>query len=164
MSTIQYMKEALALARGYSDKLFQQFENSEEWLHQPHPNANHALWCAGHIARTDNMAIGFLAPEKAHDPEGYKELFGRGSQPSADAARYPNPATVVEYLNDRRSTLMQLLEGLDDRDLEKPTPPGAPDFLPTIGAVLRTLVWHEGLHAGQVSIAHRCLGKPPLLA
>lgn len=163
MSRTVFAKEALDFARGYTEGLLSQFQTPEEWVYQPHEHANHALWCAGHIARADNMAIRFIAPDKARDPEGHAELFGRGSQPTADASRYPSADEVLAYLRERRQTLLELLAGLSDADFDKSTPDDAPDFVPTIGSLFRLLVWHEGLHAGQASIASRGLGKPSVV-
>ncbi|GAG45102.1 unnamed protein product, partial [marine sediment metagenome] len=36
------------------------------------------------------------------------------------------------------------------------------DFLKDYGAVFTTVTWHEAMHAGQLTIAHRALGNPPL--
>ena len=68
---------------------------------------------------------------------------------------------VLAYMRERRAVLLELLADLSDEDLAKPTPEGAPEFLPDIGSVFETAVWHEGLHSGQLSVARRALGFPP---
>ena len=163
MARRDHLKEALDGARGYSTSLFSSFGDQKEWVHQPHPSANHAMWCAGHIASTDNFALSVIAPERAVDKPRYKELFGSGSSPKSDVAAYPPAAEVLDYMAERRSTLLSVLDGLSDEDLAKATPEGAPAFMPTVGSVFRILIWHEGLHAGQASIAHRSLGKSPIM-
>jgi hypothetical protein len=163
MGKIEFIKDGLEMARNYTDGLFSQFQSADEWVHQPHPQANHALWCAGHLAATDDFAISLLAPDQVSPREGYKELFGGGSTPVADAAKYPSPAEILDYLKERRAALIGVLAGLSEADLSKPTPDDAPDFMPTVEAVFRIVTWHEGLHAGQASIAHRSLGKAPVM-
>ena len=95
--------------------------------------------------------------------EKAKDLFGGGSKPVADASVYPSAAKVRAYLKDRRETLLAVLEGVSEEDLDKAAPDDAPEFLPTVESIFRVLAWHEGLHAGQVSVAHRSLGRPPIL-
>jgi hypothetical protein len=57
----------------------------------------------------------------------------------------------------------EILEGLNDEDLDKPTPEGAPDFLATVRHVFELAVWHEGIHVGQLTVARRALGHAPLV-
>ena len=163
MSRKEDFKASLGFARNYTDQLLQKFETPEDFVHQVHPDANHALWCAGHIANTDNFAIGFLAPDKVVEKPGYQELFGRESKPIGDVSKYPAPAEVLAYLKDRRETLLGILDSLSEQDLDKETPEDAPEFMPTLAAIFRVIVWHEGLHSGQVSVAHRSLGRSPVL-
>ena len=35
--------------------------------------------------------------------------------------------------------------------------------LPDFAAVFETAIWHEGLHCGQITVARRALGFPPLV-
>ena len=163
MKATEFIQQGLNGARRYTEALIEKFATPEEWVAQPYPGANHALWCIGHIAGTDNMCLSILAPEKAREMKGYKELFGGGSTPQADVSAYPPVEEVLAYFRERRETLLEVFAGLTDDDLDRETPEGAPDFLPTVGAVFNIAIWHEGLHAGQASIAHRSLGKPPVM-
>ncbi len=156
-------KASLGFARNYTDELLKKFETPKELVHQVHPDTNHALWCAGHIANTDNYALGFLAPDKAVEKPGFKDLFGQNSKPVGDLSKYPDPTEVFAYLKERRETLLGVLDGFSEQDLDKETPDDAPEFMPTMAAVLRVITWHEGLHAGQASVAHRSLGRAPVL-
>jgi hypothetical protein len=85
-----------------------------------------------------------------------------GSEPSSNPGDYPSPAEVLAYMRDRRATLMQLLSTMDDAALAKPTPEGAPDFLPDVASIFETAIWHEGMHFGQITVAHRAIGHRPL--
>jgi len=163
MSTKDVFKEGLTMARGYSERLFAQFDGPSEWTHQVAPNVNHPLWVAGHLANTDNFALSLVAPDKAKDFAEYKAMFGGGSKPIPDASKYPDPIDVLATMQERRQVVLDVLEGLSDGDFDKSTPDGAPEFLPTVGSMFRVLIWHEGLHIGQATTAHRSLGKPPLM-
>lgn len=163
MSLKQCLLRGMIGARKFSEEMLAQFKTTEQWLHQVHPNANHALWFAGHMGVIDNFFLSIVAPEKARDEPGFRDMFGMGSQPTGRAEAYPPVDDVLAYMRDRRQTLLSALEAMSDEDLNRPTPAGTPDFLSNFASVFETAVWHEGLHSGQVSLAHRALGNPPLL-
>lgn len=163
MTAKDVFKSGLTMARDYSERLFAQFETPKEWMHMVGPKTNHALWVAGHLANTDNFALGLVAPDKVKDMPEHKAMFGGGSVPVDDPSKYPAPAEVLATMRERREVVLGVLDGLSDADFDKATPEGSPAFVPTIGSMFRVLVWHEGLHIGQVTVAHRCLGKPPLM-
>ncbi len=163
MSRKEFIKEALRFSRGFTNQLLDKFESDGDWTYQAHPKANHALWCAGHLALTDDFFVGMLDPSKATDMSKAQELFGMGSEPVGDASVYPKPAELRKHLNDSHQKLMAILDGMSEEDLDKPTPEGSPDFLPTVESVFRLAVFHEGIHAGQATIANRGLGGEPVV-
>jgi uncharacterized damage-inducible protein DinB len=156
------LKRQMQQARQYTEALLADFKTPEQWVHQVHPHANHALWFAGHMAVSDNFFIGCIDASKVKKLPPFEESFGMGSQPSADIKKYPPVDEVLATMRERRATLLGLLDGLTDADLGKPTPQGTPDFLATLGAVFEMAVWHEGLHSGQVSVARRAIGHKPV--
>lgn len=139
------------------------FKSPEDWTHQVCEGGNHALWFAGHMANTDNFLISLVAPERAKEQAGFGAAFGMGSKPQADASQYPPVDEVLGYMRERRAALLDVLSRLNDDDLSRPTPEGAPDFLSDFGSVFELAVWHEGLHSGQLSVVRRSLGYPPVL-
>ena len=162
MSMKEQFQAGLQFSRSYTTGLFDKFESANEWVYQAHATANHALWCLGHIAIADNFFTSLIAPEKAMVPDGYSEAFGKGSEPVNDASQYPAPEEVKQFFNDRRETLLAVLDSMTEEDFAKPTPGEAANTFPTFGAVFGAAIWHETLHAGQTSIAHRGLNKSPL--
>ena len=68
-----------------------------------------------------------------------------------------------ELFRDRRQALLAVLDKMSEEDLAKQVPPGGPAFLTDNASMFELLVWHEGLHTGQVSIARRALGHAPLM-
>src|SRR5581483_10381587 len=107
--------------------------------------------------------IGIIVPDKAQEPANYRDLFGMGSQPTNDPAKYPHPEDVLAYMRERRQTLLNEAEKLTDADLEKPMPKGAPAFLSDYASLLEMMSWHEGIHAGQLTVVRRALGYKPIL-
>jgi hypothetical protein len=116
------------------------------------------------MTQTDNFFISLLAPEKAREQPEFARLFGMGSQPTGNPGDYPAPSDVLAAMRERRQTLLDILEGLDEADFGKPMPKGTPDFLPDLASVFEMAIWHEGMHSGQLSVARRALGHQPLFA
>lgn len=154
-------QRGLKNARRFSEGYLEAFETPEQWTHQVHPGANHALWFVGHMGTIDNFFILTLDATKTRHMPGYKEKFGMNSTPSPSADDYPPVAEVLEYMRERRAMLLSILEQMNDEDFSRPTPEGTPRFLPDMAAVFEGAVWHEGLHSGQLSVARRALGNTP---
>jgi len=163
MNHQQCLERQLKAARQFTEQLLADFDAPSQWTHQVHEGANHALWFTGHMGVSDNFFISSIAPDRVHQIHGYSERFGLGSLPSSDPADYPPPEEVLAYMRERRETLLELLAGLSDDDLSTPTPKGFPDFMPDYAGVFQTVIWHEGLHSGQLSLARRALGYAPVL-
>ena len=158
----QRLLRQLVSARQLSERLLADFKTPDQWTRQVHGQCNHALWFAGHMGNTDNFMISLIAPERVAEKPGFAALFGVGSQPSGNPDDYPPIDDVVDYMHDRRRTLLDILEGLSDDDLTRSTPDGAPQFMPDFASVFETAVWHEGLHSGQLTVVRRALGYEPL--
>jgi uncharacterized damage-inducible protein DinB len=156
------LRRQLTSVRAGSERLLADFRTPQEWTFQVHPACNHALWFAGHMTTIDNFFLSLVAPEKARQLPGFQAKFGMGSQPTSDSTAYPPPEEVLAAMRERRQTLLETLDELSEEDLAKKTPAGAPDFLPDIASVFELAVWHEGQHSGQLTVARRALGHPPL--
>jgi uncharacterized damage-inducible protein DinB len=159
----QRLKRQLETVRGMSESLLSAFKTPRDWTFQVHPQANHALWFAGHVGTVDNFMISLLAPEKAVEKPGYREKFGMGSRPTADPDAYPPPAEVLAFMRERRQAVLDLLAALEEEDLQRACPKGAPPMMPDMASVFEAAAWHEALHAGQVTVARRALGHPPMV-
>ena len=161
MSAKQRLLKQLRSAREYSLSLLADFTTPEQWTHQVHSHANHALWFAGHMAMADNFFLSNVAPERVVTNPEFEKAFGTGSQPTNNPADYPPADAVLAVMRERRQTLLDVLEGMDEAQLETPLPKARADFLPDVGSVFEMAVWHEGLHSGQLSVARRAMGHGP---
>ena len=164
MSLQQRLERQLHSTRQMSEKLLADFKTPHDWVHQVHPGCNHALWFAGHMANTDNFLLSLVSPTSAVALEDWSPRFGMGSQPTDQPDQYPPPETVLATMRERRAKLLEVLSQLTDDALAGKTPAGAPEFLPDFAAVFELAIWHEGLHAGQLSVTRRALGHKPLVS
>ncbi len=163
MSLQQQLIRQLNLARGFTEQLFRQFQSPQEWTTQVFPGANHPLWVAGHLGFADNFALRHVAPERVEENENYHELFGMGSQPKSDPEAYPPVEEVLQFTRQRRQVLLEVLQNMQEEQLARKLPEGSLEMLSTVADLFGFIALHEGLHAGQMSMAHRSLGRPPLV-
>ncbi len=163
MNVKMRLKSQLEKVRALTESLLKAFQTPEEWTYQVDATANHALWFVGHISTVDNFFISLLAPNEVRDHDGYRELFGIGSQPVSDPSAYPPVEEVLAYWRERRQTLLKVLDAMSEEDLARSVPDGSPAMWTDFASVLETAIWHETLHAGQVSVARKALGHAPLL-
>ncbi len=94
-------------------------------------------------------------------------MFWFGSQVKADSAAYPPEAEVLAYFRERRAKLLAVLDEVTDAELAAPAPPAGERSpiagAPNLGHLFLFAASHEAMHAGQLTVAHRGLGHPPLL-
>jgi DinB family protein len=162
MNQKERIKLELHSARKFSESLFESFKTPEHWMHQVEPRAYHPLWIAGHIALAENFSIQLLDPKRSFEKPLYREKFAVGTRPTRDLNDYPPLEEILEYMRERRATLLDILESLSDEDLEKPAPPGSPRFVPDVGSVFCGAAWHEAMHSGQVNVVYRALEEVPV--
>jgi hypothetical protein len=102
-----------------------------------------------------------LGGREATLPESWASLFGPGSDPSDDAAEYPSAADVLYQLSAQRDALTAWFREMDSQRLRQPLPPNWARFGATHAVLMNTIAWHEGLHAGQLSVVRKSLGLAP---
>ncbi|HUU85887.1 MAG TPA: DinB family protein [Phycisphaerae bacterium] len=150
----------ITFARRMTEQLLEDIPE-EQLLHQPVSAGNHALWVMGHLATTDDALAGLYDGGQPVLPQSYNELFGMGSKPTHDAGAYPPIAEVREHLGATRKRLLDGASAADDAALSVALPEELEGFAPDRVGLLISLAWHEGLHAGQITMVRRSLGIGP---
>jgi len=151
---------ALELARGKTLRLIEDIPESE--LCRPAwEGGNHTLWVLGHLAWTDDYFMQTVGKRPTCLPDGWADRFGMGSTPVATPADYPAPAEVRDRLGSSRAALIDWFQNMDASQAETALPEALADFAPHFAGLASTLAWHEGLHAGQLTVIRRHLGLGP---
>jgi uncharacterized damage-inducible protein DinB len=135
---------------------------ADQFLHQPCPGGNHALWTLGHLATVNQYFLKNLAGRDGAVFEKHKAMFFAKSQPSPDAASYPPLDVVRDYYKTTRADFRSWVESLTDEQLAGPPPEQFQKFAPTLGNILMRLLWHEGMHYGQLTVVRKSLGLTPV--
>jgi len=141
-------------------------EMKDQPLTFPTPKGgNHPLWIIGHLAWSEGMVIQQVMLGRPNPVAHWQSLFGMGSEPSADAARYPTIAEALEVFHNLRAETLKVLETLSDEDLDRPSqgcPPELKAFLGTYADCFRGILFNTMHHRGQVADARRAAGRKPL--
>jgi hypothetical protein len=164
-SPLQLAIDNIAFARRYTLRLVDQIDEAE-WFWMPDPAVSHVAWQVGHLAFAQyRLALDRIRGERPEDadfvsPE-FLKIFGRDSAPDRDASKYPSVReirTVFDRVHDRVM-------------LELPALPESEWYAPTLkphalfNRKLDALLWcshHETIHAGQIGLLRRLMGKAPM--
>ncbi len=132
------------------------------WCAQPVAGINHPLWLMGHVAWEDDDILVTLTGGASALPDGWKAMFGTGSKPSSSLNDYPPVSEVRRCFDMTRESLLAWYGGLDEATLASPLPDALQGTAESYAALAGTLAWHEGLHAGQLTVARKLMGLPPV--
>ncbi len=128
---------------------------------RPVPGANHTAWMLGHVLICENglKELGYAMPAL---PEGFAASYGKEMAGCDDPARFHRKDQYVQWLKEQRDATLAHLDALPDAELDKPGPEEARDYAPTVGAMFNAVGIHDMMHAPQIAVVRRKLGKPPL--
>ena len=136
--------------------------SAEEYLHRPVPAANCVAWLLGHLTLTDRraMSAAFGAENLPSLPEGFDKKFSR-SAGCPQASDFGDVTTLLPLFVIHRDLLIEKCRTATpvqlSTELEKPHP-----MFSTPGEMLSFISVHSAMHAGQITIIRRSLGRPPL--
>jgi len=130
---------------------------------QPSPTDNHALWTMGHLAYSYQWFLSALG-ESYELPESFKNAFGTGSKPMANAWAYP-PVEEVRHHYDRSfEQFAAAAERLSGAAATAAPAVETGGFANDKLELIERCSWHDAWHAGQVSSLRRAFGMAPLMA
>ncbi|HXY32928.1 MAG TPA: DinB family protein [Planctomycetaceae bacterium] len=161
----EVLRNQLLAAFDFTDKSVEDLFDAipaDKFLHQPCPGANHALWTLGHLATVNQYFMMKLGGRDGTLFEKNKAMFFAKSQPSPDAATYPPIGVIRDYFTTSRAAFRSWVESLSDEQLSAPPPEEFQKFAPTLGNILMRLLWHEGMHYGQLTVIRKSLGLKPV--
>lgn len=152
----------LAFSRGVTMKLLEAIP-SESRLLCPLEGAHNALWIAGHVAMTDDYFLKAVGGQESVIDESWEKLFGMGTVACDDAGLYPSWDEIIACMKERREALESWFSSLDAEALSAPLPDELQFFAASVGALMGTIAWHEGFHAGQTTAIRKKLGLESVL-
>ncbi len=125
---------------------------------------NHPLWVLGHLASAEAGMIAGFIHGKENPLAKWDKLFGMGTEPVADAAKYPSWDELMGEFERTRANTLKLLGTYSDADLDRvlSVPDNMKAFFGTVGQVFAMISVHTAFHTGQVADARHAAGKKPV--
>lgn len=132
-------------------------------LVRPVPTAHHAAWQLGHLLASEYKMMEGVSPGSS--PALSETFLARHSKDGGFASD-SEFLGVEEYRKlmaaQREATLAVALQ-LSDERLGQPAPEFMRSYAPRVSSVFLTIGGHELMHAGQLAVIRRALGKPVLI-
>jgi len=158
--------DALVWARGYTIDLLATIPEAG-WFTVPAGCPSHVAWQVGHLAFAEARLVVERVGGRTEIgggvlPAEFITLFARNSVPEPDPAKHPSPAEIRRVLDRVHEAALQTLRDTADSDLETLVPGTPHRFCRTKADYARWVSHHEFLHAGQIGLIRRMLGKDPV--
>jgi hypothetical protein len=155
----------IEFARQYTLQMIEDL-GDDDWFRPVGEDLTHVAWQIGHLAVAE-YGLGLFRMRGRQDgdadllPSRFRKLFGKGSIPDPDPARQPGPAEIRRVLAAVHQQVLAELPGYSDSQLDEPCEePYA--LYPTKMGALYFCSAHEMMHAGQIGLLRRLLGKSPI--
>jgi hypothetical protein len=138
----------------------------EDWFWSPPSYTTHIAWQVAHIAVSQyNLCLRRLRGRTAEDDslvsEDFVNSFKIGSQPIAGSKANPPLAEIQRVFDAVHHQILTELPLVDDAELDAPSEPPHPRFKTKLGGI-DYASQHELVHAGQIAMLRRLMGKAPL--
>jgi hypothetical protein len=157
--------QQIEFARSYTLGILAEIDE-REWFTTPPGCPTHVAWQVGHLAMAE-YGLG-LFRQRGRQPidlelmsSAFRKQFSRGSVPSPDAASYPAPAEIRATLDRVHAQVLVEAPAFTAEQLREPVEPPFAVEATRLGCLL-FCSHHEMLHAGQLGLLRRLLGKAPM--
>jgi len=157
--------QQITFARAYTLSLLADLDDSD-WLRQPREGVTHVAWQVGHLAMAEyGLGLFRMRGRRADDrslmPGHFRKKFSKGSTPDPDPGSNPSPAELRDVFDGVHQQVLAELPTYTTADLDEPADePYA--LYPTKLGGLYFCAAHEMMHAGQIGLLRRLLGKHPI--
>jgi DinB superfamily len=155
----------IEFARAYTLGILAEIDEAE-WFTMPRGAPTHVAWQVGHLAMAEyGLCLFRQRGRQEVDLElmssGFRKLFSRGSVPESDASKYPTPGEIRETLGRVHAQVLKEAPSFTAEQLKEPAEPPYAVEASRLGCLL-FCSHHEMLHAGQLGLLRRLLGKQPV--
>jgi len=157
--------QQIEFARSYSLGIINEIDEAD-WFTMPAGCPTHVAWQVGHLAMAEyGLCLFRQRGRQEIDTElmssSFRKLFSRGSVPDADSSKYPPPAEIRATFDRVHAQVLKEAPGFTAESLKEPVEPPFAVEQTKLGALLLSS-HHEMVHAGQLGLLRRLLGKNPI--
>ena len=162
---LQLAIDQIKFARAYTHELLADVHD-EEWFVIPEGCVSHLAWQMGHLAMAEyGLTMLRLRGKEPSDADfisnDFMRAFKKGSTPQADPTQYPAMVGIRGTFDAVHEQALKELDGYTEEDLQDEIPEPYAVANTKLGSVL-FCPHHEMLHAGQIGLLRRMLGKQPV--
>jgi len=162
------LKTAIAqiqFARGYTKSLLADIEPAD-WFRQPSEGVTHLAWQVGHLAMAQYGLCLFRMRGRANaDLElmtsSFRKKYSKGTTPDPDPTKNPAPEEILGVFDHVYDQVMIELPTFGDAILDEPIDMPYAAVATKFGGLL-FCSHHEMIHAGQIGLLRRLIGKAPI--
>lgn len=160
MQSKELLKMTLEMSRGMVLQLIEDMKDAP--LTFPTPNGGcHPLWVLGNVTLSEAVFVREWMLGESNPLAEWKDIFGSGTEPVADAAKYPPFNEVMAKSHEVRGETMELLDSFSEQDLDKTSnaPAQRQATFGTYRQCFLMVALHWMMHRGQVADARRAAGR-----
>ncbi len=137
-----------------------------DWFWMPLPAVTHIAWQVGHLAMAQyGLCLFRQRGRQPVDSElmsgAFRKRFMKGTTPDGSPEGHSGPDEIRAVLDRVHQQTLLELPGFDGPGLDEPLDPPTAAFATRYGSLLFAGD-HEMLHAGQIGLLRRLMGKPPV--
>jgi hypothetical protein len=155
----------IEFARKYTMGLIADVEPAR-WFEMPPGGVTHLAWQIGHLAMAEyGLCLFRIRGRRPEDLQlmssDFRKQYSRGSMPNPDPAANAAPSELLAVLDRVHAQVLKELNEYSDDQLDAPGEEPLAVFTTRLGSVYFCAA-HEMIHAGQIGLLRRLLGKPPI--
>jgi hypothetical protein len=151
---------SLSCSQGLLQRLAADLSPSDH-LHRITPQANCAAWIIGHLVLSERNVMKRLNLELPKLPDGFEKRFSRDAG-CPQASEFGDVLQLMPMFNEHRTMLIHAIKKATPQQLDQPLDKPFPLFN-TVGELANFYGAHTAVHAGQISLIRRHLGRPPVV-
>lgn len=162
---LEIAKRHIQSSRDYLLTLLDGLDEAD-WTWMPNPAISHIAWQVGHLAMAQYGLCLFRQRGRADiDSDlmsgSFRKKFMKGTHPVGGAENYPPSSEILSVLEGIHRQTMLELPDFDGEQLDQPLEQPYAAFATRYGSLIFAGD-HEMLHAGQIGMLRRLMGKPPV--
>lgn len=163
--SLQLALRQIEFARSYVLSILAEIDEAD-WFVMPPSCPTHVAWQVGHLAMAEyGLCLFRMRGRQPIDLElmtgSFRKQFSRGSVPDADASKYPSAAEIRATLDRVHAQVLKEAPSFSAEQLQEPVEMPYAVEATKLGGLL-FCSHHEMLHAGQLGLLRRLLGRQPV--
>lgn len=165
LNRLELVLNQIRFAREYTLSLLQEL-TPEDWFRQPSESVTHLAWQVGHLAMAQYGLCLFRMRGRAEIDlqlmsSSFRKKFSKGTTPDANPAANPTPEEIQAVFDRVFEQSMIELATVTETQLDEPVDMPYAAYPTKFGGLL-FCSHHEMLHAGQIGLLRRLIGKSPV--